>query len=191
MVLIIITFTAGCGKGGNTSVPTETPTASVAKVHIIIYSDLQCVSCYTLYSQIEPKIVEQYVTTGKVTLETRYLSTKGPASSLAAQAILCAGDQGQSARYRDSILAAWAKDGADAYAQDKLESAAGVLGMDVKTFNGCLINGKYLQEISDHTLEAGRAGVGTLPTMFINDVKIEGVQPWVIISPAIEEQLAR
>jgi protein-disulfide isomerase len=195
MVLVLFPFTAGCSKEGNAILPTETPTAtpsaSGAKVQIIIYSDLQCPSCYTLYSQIEPKIVEQYVMTGKVTLETRYLSLKGPASSLAAQAILCAGDQGQAPKYRDNILAAWAKDGADAYARDKLESVAVALGMDAKTFDGCLINGKYLQQLSYYTIEAGKASVETLPTIFINDVKIEGAQPWVIISQAIDEQLAR
>jgi|WetSurMetagenome_2_1015567.scaffolds.fasta_scaffold216190_2 protein-disulfide isomerase len=195
MVLASVLLAAGCGGGASTSAPATTPAAtstpSGAKVRIIIYSDLQCPTCHTLYSQIEPKIVEQYVATGKATLETRYVSTKGPVSSLAAQAILCAGDQGQAAKYRDSILAAWARDAADAYTQDRLESAAGALGLDVPAFHSCLTGGKHLQQVSDTTVEAGKAGVSTLPTMFINDVKIEGAKPWVIVSQAIDEQLAR
>jgi protein-disulfide isomerase len=193
MVLASVLLAAGCGGGGGTGTPATTPSAastpSGARVRIIIYSDLQCPTCHTLYSQIEPKIVEQYVATGKATLETRYVSTKGPASSLAAQAILCAGDQGKAAAYRDSILAAWAKDSADAYTQDRLESAAGALGLDLPAFHSCLAGGKHLQQVSDTTVEAGKAGVSTLPTMFINDTKIEGTKPWVIVSQAIEDQL--
>jgi protein-disulfide isomerase len=186
---------AGCGGSPPaTSTPSTTSATTPAagpKVHIIIYSDPQCPSCYTLFTQIEPQIVAQYVKTGKVTLVTRYLDTKGAASNLTAQAILCAGDQGKYEEYRANILAAWAKNGADAYSKANLESAAGTLGLDAAAFDTCLTSGKHAADISDNKLAAGQAGGGTLPTMFIDDVKLEGQQPWVIVSKAIDDELAK
>ncbi len=196
-VSVLCLFLAAAGCGGSPPAVSVPPTLSAAapaagpQVHIVIYSDAQCPTCYTLFTQIEPQIVEKYVKTGKVTLQTRYLDTKGPPSNLAAQAMLCAGDQGQYEEYRARILAAWASIGVDAYNRDALKEAAGNLGLDAATFETCLSSGKHAADISDNKLAAGQAGGGSLPTMFIDDVKLEGQQPWVIVGQAIEDELAK
>jgi protein-disulfide isomerase len=190
MVLTSVLLAGGCGGGGGTTAPAGS-TPSGNKVTIIIYADPQCFACHTLHTQIEPKIIEQYVKTGKATLETRYTSLKGPVSSLAAQAMLCAGDQGKWSEYREKILATWASQSEFAYKQENLERAATDLGLDVAAFRGCLADGKYVQQIADNTIESGKLQLETLPMMVINDYRIEGVQPWSIVSQAIEDQLKK
>jgi protein-disulfide isomerase len=191
MILASVLLAAGCGGGAGTSAPAETSTPSGARVHIIIYADPQCFACHTVHTQIEPKIIEQYVKTGKATLETRYTSIKGPVSSLAAQAMLCAGDQGKGEEYREKILAAWASQYEFAYKQERLESAAADLGLDAAAFRGCLVDGKYVQQIADNTIESGKLQLETLPMILINDYRIEGVQPWSVVSQVIEDQLKK
>lgn len=173
------------------TLPTTPSSTSISGVHITIYTDLQCHACYRLSSEVEPEIVSRYVNTGKATLDIRYVSILGPASSLAAQAVLCARDQQKSLQYRDEILSTWNQKGADGYSQAALLSIAGAQGLDTNLFSSCLVEGKYRKQIANNVVEAGKLNIDQLPTIFVNDVKIIGVQPLEVFVDAIEEQLAK
>ena len=159
-------------------------------VEIIVYSDLQCPICYRFYSEIEGEILTHYVMTGKASIEIRLIATVGPESSLAAQAAFCAGEQGQFWQYYDAVLAEWSQDGQAAYVQERLQDVAADLGIDVETFNACLASGRWQQVIEDNQVAADREGINLLPTVVINGIKIEELQPLEEYVNVIEDQLA-
>ncbi|XUX00552.1 MAG: thioredoxin domain-containing protein [Dehalogenimonas sp.] len=178
---------SGCSGPASTSAPSTTGNPSTIKV--VIYSDPQCHACYRLYTEIEPQLNTKYGSNPKVSIETRYTSSMGSTSSLAAQAMLCAGDQGKYTQYREAILTAWNDKGADAYTQAALEATAGSLGLNTQTFNSSLESGKYRQAITDNTVAAGQLNIDNIPTIFVNDTRIVGVQALDVFTSAIDSAL--
>jgi len=185
--LIITLGAVGCSHS-ETTTPPSSPSPGV-KVKIVIYSDPQCHACYRLYTEIEPQLNTKYGSNPQVSIETKYTSSIGPASSLATQAMLCASDQGKYSQYRDSILTAWNNIGADAYTLSALEAAAVSLGLNTGTFNSSLESGKYRQAVTDNTIAAGQLNIDNLPTIFVNDTRIVGVQALDVFTSAIDSEL--
>lgn len=103
--------------------------------------------------------------------------------------MLCASDQGKYSQYRDSILTAWNNIGADAYTLSALEAAAVSLGLNTGTFNSSLESGKYRQAVTDNTIAAGQLNIDNLPTIFVNDTRIVGVQALDVFTSAIDSEL--
>ncbi len=202
-VLILMTSCASAPTGTKSSPASTTATTKPAassgvvfgshsaKVHIVVYTDLQCHACYLFHTQVEPTIMDRYVNTGKVTLDLRFVSILGPASSLAAEGVFCAGEQGKAAPFADAIQSAWNDKAADAYTQPALEASAAGAGLATAAFNSCLVSGKYRQTISNNTVEAGKLGIDNIPTIFVDGVKIVGAQPVDVFVNAIEAELAK
>ena len=63
-------------------------------VAIIDFSDFQCYLCARYVKNIEPKINETYIQTGKANLVFKYLANRGTDSVGAAIAAQCTNDQG-------------------------------------------------------------------------------------------------
>ena len=150
-----------------TAMPVE-PSPAGALVEIIIYTDFQCSACAELHLEVEQELLRLYVDTGKASLQMRLLSTLGPESSLAAQAALCAADQGQFWEYRDAILTSWRQDGRAAYSEENLRKAAAELGLDGETFSACLAGGSKRAEVVENLRQSAAADVSQIPTVFIN-----------------------
>jgi protein-disulfide isomerase len=161
------------------------------KVEIVIYTDFQCPSCWMLSSQVEGELLRLYVDTGKADLDIRLLPAFGPDSLRAAEAALCAADQGQFWEYRDAIFAEWAQSGKAAYSEEELKKAANQLGLNEADFSVCLDSGAKRAEVEANMSLAQAAGVTHVPTMLINDVKVVGFKPLETYVQTIEELLAK
>lgn len=202
-----ISFTFGCAGDEATptpveptnSTPTVTPTPTSTpveptpieqKVEIVIYTDFVCSNCARLHFEVETELIQRYVSTGKARLKVYLIATKGPGSLLAAQAALCASEQGQFLEYRHKIVTAWRELGDAAYSEDELRKAASELALNEAAFDACLHSPATLTRLQDHLYQSQEAGVDRVPTMFINGTKIVGIEPLETYVKLIEEQLA-
>jgi protein-disulfide isomerase len=163
------------------------------KVEIVLYTDFQCSHCWRLHSEVEAELLRLYVDTGKVDLDVRLLPAFGTDSQLAAEAALCAANQGQFREYRDAIFTAWSQAGPAAYSDEELKKAANQLGLNEEAFTACLDSGAKRAEVEDNMRLAEAAGINEVPTVFINGVKVEkdalfSLESYIEI---IEELLAR
>lgn len=162
-----------------------------APVTIYEFSDYQCPFCLRFFQETKPLLDEQYIDTGKV----RFVYKDFPIDSIHAQARLaseaaeCAGAQDAYWEMHDRLFA-----GKDEWADNPAFSAlfkgyAVELGLDSGTFDNCLDNGVYSDEVQADLEEGQRAGVTGTPTFFINGQMLVGAQPFEVIAQAIENAL--
>lgn len=162
-----------------------------AKVTILEFSDYLCPYCARFSVLTLPKIEENYVKAGKVRLIFRHLPVHGEPSTRAAEAALCAHEQGQFWEYHARLFAISLNESGTALSSERLRAVARELGLDGERFNLCLSSHRYGQAIQGDIAEAKRLGVTGTPTFFINSQKIIGAQPYETFREAIEEELAK
>ncbi len=102
----------------------------------------------------------------------------------AAEAALCAKDQGKFWEYHDKIFAT----------QRSLEDAdlkryATELSLDVEAFNSCLDSGKFRNEVMQDMREGQQAGVTGTPAFLINGRFLSGAQPFDAFKAIIDQEL--
>lgn len=114
------------------------------------------------------------------------------ASALAAEAALCASDQGQFWPYHDMTFANQGTLFAeDANSRRGFKQIAEELGLDTKAFNRCF-NGREHRQDVQREIAAGRAlGVDSTPTVFVNGVDLGFPQSFAEVQQVIEEELAK
>ena len=114
-----------------------------ARVTIIEMGDYQCEMCKRWYDNTRPKIIENYVMTGKANLVFLDLPILGSDSKSAAEATYCAEDQGRFWDYHIMLYdfqghmnSGWAN-------IERLNSFAFNLGLDMDEFEECMGSSKY------------------------------------------------
>ncbi len=149
-----------------------------APVTIVEYSDFQCPHCATAHETIYTPVVNKYVKAGKVRFEVHPVAFLGPASQLAAEAALCAQDQGQFFPYHDRLFAAQRQYGRGAFTEARLKEYAAEIGLDLNAFSRCLDSRQHAKDVERLNREAQRNGVTGTPTFFVNGTKVEGAIPF-------------
>jgi protein-disulfide isomerase len=128
-----------------------------------------------------PQIQQAYE--GKVRFVVRNFPVHGDTAVKAAEATLCANDQGKFWEYDDKLwenLSAsqqQAQTGVDALVT-ALKGYASDLGLDTATFNDCLDSDKYLSQVTKDAQDAQSYGVGGTPGFFINGRPVTGAIPF-------------
>ncbi len=160
--------------------------AENATVVVVEYSDFQCSFCGRFYQQTEPQIIGEYVDTGKVKFVYRHfpLAQIHQYAQKAAEASECASDQGKFWEYHDRLF-----DNQNALFPASLKKYATDIGLDRAAFDACLDSGSMASRVqSDFEGGQGR-GVRSTPAFFVNNVRIEGAQPFSSFKQAIESEL--
>lgn len=163
-----------------------------APVTLIEYGDYQCPFCGRFFEQVEGKLRDEYIKTGKVRMIFRNFSFLGPESDAAAKAAECAKDQGKFWSYHDAIYAAEVKDGRENNGNltpSLFAKLAENVGMNVQSFNACFNSGKYAGVALQDKDAASAVGVDSTPIVFINSQMIRGALPYEQFKSAIESQL--
>ena len=132
------------------------------------------------------QLAPQYIDTGKAKLVYRNMAIIGPESEVAAQAALCASDQGKFWTYANYLFTHQRAENSGAFSLGNLEKFAAQLGLDSSTFNACLTSGKYATEVKQQTTEGQQRGVQATPTFFVNGQSFEGVLPYNQLVTLIE-----
>jgi protein-disulfide isomerase len=167
------------------------PPSDQSLLKIIIYTDFECGACERLHSQVEPELRQRYVATGKAQIEIRLLGAMSPDSMRAAEAALCAGDQGRFLEYQDALFRAWREQEEDiaVFSVEALTQLAAVLDLDETAFTSCLNSEAKKAEAEENMRMAQTDGVSTLPALLVGDFKIEGYKPLDTYIQAIETVL--
>jgi len=158
---------------------------------IVIYTDFQCGACERLHSQVEPELRQQYVATGRAQIEIRLLGAMDPIDSMrAAEAALCAGDQGKFSEYTGALFDAYGEEEDTAvFSVQALTDLAAELGLDEAAFSSCLNSEAKKAELEENMDMAQAHGVSTLPAVLVGNSTIQGYKPLDTYIQAIETVL--
>jgi protein-disulfide isomerase len=152
----IILSGAGPTKGPNT-----------APVQIVEFSDFQCPYCKKANSLVG-QVLKDYGP--KVQFVYKHLPlAMHPDAFAAAQASVCAGDQGKFWEFHDRLFET------TDLSVEALKKYAGELSLDVAGFNKCLESESSRSAVLKDLAEARRANVEGTPTFFINGKQARGV----------------
>jgi protein-disulfide isomerase len=141
-----------------------------APVTIVEFSDFQCPYCSRAIKTVD-EVVAAYP--GKVRLVFRHFPLNFHAQAQkAAEASLCAHEQGKFWEYHDKLFAN----------QDKLEvpalkGYAKDLALDTGKFDQCLDSNSKADQVKADMEAGSKVGVSGTPAFFINGIMISGAQP--------------
>ena len=152
-----------------------------AAITVVEFSDFQCPFCREAFFILQDVLSRH---TDNIYFQYRHfpLDTPHPLARLAAEASMCARQQGRFWEYHDLIFRT----------QDTLTDASFLefaieAGLDGSKFASCLKSSEYAEYV-EKDFQAGRAlGVEGTPTFFINGRKIQGVLPKDVWEQLIRE----
>jgi protein-disulfide isomerase len=147
-----------------------------AKVKVTEFADFQCPACGQYWTSLEPKIIKDYVNTGKVSFTFSPFSFLGnyatdkswDESVKTAEAAYCANDQGKFWEYRDIVFANQNGENQGAFTRDRLLAFGKKITLDSATFKDCLDSAKYNQKVTDATDYATGLGATFTPSFLVN-----------------------
>lgn len=154
-----------------------------APITIVTFSDFQCSYCRRSHETMKG-IEKDYP--GKIRIVQRQFPLDfHKRARAAAEAALCAGDQGQFWLYADRLYSN----------QQKLEDAdlvkyAEELKLNAADFGRCVSSHKYAAQIDRDIADGKRFGVRGTPAFFINGRFLFGSQPIENFKEVIDEELA-
>jgi len=154
-----------------------------APVTIVEFSDFECPYCGAAHDTVE-QVMNTYA--GKVRLVYRQFPLSfHPHAAKAAEASLCAADQGKFWEYHDVLF----KDQKKLEPTD-LKAHASEVGMDAQKFGQCLDSGEKKKAVDADQAAGLQAGVGGTPAFFINGIFLNGAQPLDEFKKVIDGELA-
>jgi protein-disulfide isomerase len=154
-----------------------------AAITIVEFSDFECPFCSRAKETVD-KVMESYA--GKTRLVFRHYPLEfHKRAPKAAEAAMCANDQGKFWEYHDKLFAN----------QQKLELAdlkehAQSVGLDAAKFADCLDNGKMAAVVQADMAAGKKLGINGTPAFFINGVMLSGAQPIEEFKRVIDQELA-
>lgn len=170
-----------------------------AKVTVVEFGDYQCTWCHRWHESTKDTLVQDYVETGKV----RFLFKDFPindlsdrASSMAAEASYCAGDQGKYWEYHDELYVKWEGENTGWVTKESLREFADNVGLELGTFSECLDSGRYSDVVRENYNLAVAIGLNATPSFIIlsgdDDPKLlRGAHPYSTFEQVIGAAYAR
>ncbi len=148
-------------------------------VVIDVFEDFQCPACKSFTENIEPLVIQNLVATGKA----RYVfhnysfldgngAGNGGESDQAANASMCANEQGKFWEMHGTLYANWNGENLGTFSDRRLQAMAEALGLDMSAFNACFDANKYESEIQADFDLGGEMGVSGTPTVFVNGARV-------------------
>lgn len=144
-----------------------------AAVKVDVYEDFRCSMCLYYTQNLEPQVITNYIETGKIYYTYHaFIVIDGndftDASRRAANAALCAGEQGHFWDYHDTLFANQLSESASLFTDARLVTMAQNLGLDMTIFNQCYQAKKYDQNIAADIAKGESLNVAGTPSIFVN-----------------------
>jgi protein-disulfide isomerase len=150
-----------------------------APVVIQIFEDFQCPACRRFTESTEPLIIENLVATGKARYEFHhypFLDGNGVGaigeSDQAANAAMCANEQGKFWEMHSILYANWNGENQGAFSNRRLQAMAESLELDMDAFNSCFSANQYEAEIQADFELGQQMGVSGTPSVFVNGQRV-------------------
>jgi protein-disulfide isomerase len=146
-----------------------------ASVKIDVWEDFQCPICTYYTENIEPQLIKNYIETGKVYYTFHFmpiieLNSTPPTkeSHQAANAALCANEQGRFWDYHHRLFANSEGENVGSYTDARLIAIANALKLNMSKFEQCYKQNRYQAQI-DQDYKAGLAkGAQGTPSIYVN-----------------------
>jgi len=158
---------------------------ATAPVTIVEFSDFQCPFCKQVVPTLK-QVEQKYGDRVRIVFRQFPLSSIHPYAQKAAEAALCANEQGKFWEMHDAMFGDQSKLEVSA-----LKVTAANLGVDKAKFDECLDSGRFAARIKEDERAGSLAGVSGTPALFINGRSLSGAQPFEALASAIDEELAK
>ncbi|RPH57207.1 MAG: DsbA family protein [Chloroflexi bacterium] len=164
-----------------------------APLVIDVWEDFQCPSCKRFSEGTEVQIIDNLVSTGKVRYAFHVLAFIGPESVQAANAAMCANEQGRFWDYKSTLFANWNGENEGAFADDRLIAFAQSISLDMEKFRACFGENRYQAEIEKDKALGDQYGVYGTPSVLLNGeiINPDHVPSFDEISKAVEAALKK
>ncbi|MBN2387030.1 MAG: thioredoxin domain-containing protein [Anaerolineales bacterium] len=194
------------------SVPEDGPSVGNpdAPVRVDVWEDFQCPACASYSQSIEVQIITNYVEAGLVLYtfhfypmidganNDHYISSQYGVgeSDQAANAAMCASEQGRFWDYHDTLYLNWDGENQGGFADPRLLAFAEGLGLDMQAFNTCFEANLYQAEINADFLAGMALQISGTPSIFVNYQRVDNpaglnyIPTYENIADAIEAALA-
>jgi protein-disulfide isomerase len=143
-----------------------------APIKIIEFGDFLCPFCARAVTNLYPQI-ENLINEGKVVLYFRDFVVH-PQAMIIHNAARCANEQGKYWEFNKNAFQKFLN-GVDTSKKENLLSLAKELNLDIPSFEKCLDENRYSQDIQNDFQAGVSAGVEGTPTFFINGQKVVGL----------------
>ena len=156
-----------------------------APVTIVEYSDFQCPFCQQMRGTLG-QVMEAYGDLVRMEYRQFPLVSIHPGAQIAAEASLCANEQGRFWELHDAMF-----QDQNALSADPLKARARTLGLDGAKFDECLDSNKYAKQVASDLEEGRKHGVAGTPALFINGRFLGGNQTAEDIADVVLDELRR
>lgn len=154
-----------------------------APVELVVFSDFECPYCRRFNTSLD-RLREEFLSEVRVVFRHHPLRNIHPRAQKAAEASLCAGDQGKFWEFHDAL---WTDEDLSA---DALDRHASGIGLDSDTFGDCLNSGRYYEQVEADVQAALGLGQGGTPAVFVNGRYVGGAISFEDLKSQIERELA-
>ena len=156
-----------------------------ASVTIVEFSDFQCPYCVQANDTLA-ELIEAYGDKIKVVYKHYPLSGIHPAAEKAAEASICAQQQGNAKFWQlhDKIFANYRN-----LSLGVIKDMAKEIGLNQASFNQCLQSGQFASRVDREREQGLLIGVQSTPAFLINGRFIKGAQPFDVFKTMIDEEL--
>ena len=159
---------------------------SDATVTLVEFSDFECPYRSRFFPTFQ-QIKEDYGDRIQVVYRQFPLTNLHPSAFKAAEASLCANEQGELWTFHDLLFQEQNR-----IAVRDLREKAGRLGLDQGEFNNCLDTGRYVEQVQDDLAVGKAAGVKGTPALFVNGIPIDGgAVAFEVVAEALDRELRR
>jgi protein-disulfide isomerase len=157
-----------------------------APITLVEFSDFQCPYCQRM-APVLKEVSQKFSDKVRIIYRQYPIPSLHPFALKAAEASLCANEQGKFWEMHDAMFADQKK-----LSVSDLKQTAQTLGMNEKKFTSCLDSGRYAEQVQNDSKEAVRSGVSGTPAVFVNGIVIDGGSvPYSVVEAAIQKELGR
>lgn len=160
--------------------------AADAPVTVTEFSDFQCGYCKKFWAETLPKLKESYIEPGKARFVYRQFAIFGKPSQSAAEASVCAAEQGKFWPYHDKLFSNFGK---GFVTERNLKKLANEINLEPVEFGKCLQSTKVREKVERETMTAAYLGGRGTPMFFVNDKLLIGAQPFEVFQQVVEGEL--
>ena len=154
-----------------------------APVTIVEFSDFECPYCQSMLGTIK-NVQETYGEKVRLVYRQFPLNSIHPNAQRAAEASLCANDQGRFWEMHDLMF-----EDQRGLSVEALTKKAESLELDGPTFEKCLTSNKYAEQVKQDVMDGTVVGVTGTPAVFINGRPLVGNVPYDQLTEIIDDEL--
>jgi protein-disulfide isomerase len=156
-----------------------------APVTIVEFSDFECPFCSRVVPALD-EVVSHYGDKVRLVFRQYPLNSIHPNAQKAAEASLCAADQGKFWELHDAMFADQRGLGLE-----QLKAKAATVGLDAAAFAACLDGGSKAAIVAKDVADGNEAGVSGTPAIFVNGRFLNGAVPYEDLAKVIDDELGR